>query len=327
MCVVIGLVVLAVSLPLGDCPHHYQSAYAKLSPPLLHPPLRVDPTRSSSMETPPIVAMKRQGIRSRRSTNAKPIAPVVHSRASAMPKVALDKVEHCAIDHSKPGGHSAGNALSEESRGECNDLGGMERLSPIIDTVGGIASALTVGKTDQAVRTAKTYLESLKFNAVKYYWSLAADRAPSDQSEAAANLIPGPSLFDEPERGIDSLKILRQGIEKELAIDETDARNNKFADAETRRKVTQRVVNAQRLIDAIGTDADLDHALAYLAALHSEPQWSDFMNSLTGAVEDAAKIKFEAIQARAKKLGGVQQLTSEDIEGLSFEQIKELRGY
>ena len=95
----------------------------------------------------------------------------------------------------------------------------------------------------------------------------------------------------------------------------------------SRRKVTQRVVNAQRLIDAIGTDADLDHALAYLAALHSEPQWPDFMNSLTGAVEDAAKIKFEAIQARAKKLGGVQQLTSEDIEGLSFEQIKDLRGY
>ena len=37
--------------------------------------------------------------------------------------------------------------------------------------------------------------------------------------------------------------------------------------------------------------------------------------------------KFKAAQAKAEKLGGVDKLTSEDIEGLSGEQLKQLRGY
>jgi hypothetical protein len=36
--------------------------------------------------------------------------------------------------------------------------------------------------------------------------------------------------------------------------------------------------------------------------------------------------KFKAAQAKAK-LSGVDTLTQEDIEGLSYEQIKQLRGY
>ena len=39
-----------------------------------------------------------------------------------------------------------------------------------------------------------------------------------------------------------------------------------------------------------------------------------------------AEVKFKAAQAKAK-LGGVHTLTQKDIDGLSLEQIKELRGY
>ena len=48
---------------------------------------------------------------------------------------------------------------------------------------------------------------------------------------------------------------------------------------------------------------------------------------LTGSVEQEAEVKFKAAQAKAKKLGGPQKLTREDIDGLSSEQIKQLRGY
>ena len=45
-----------------------------------------------------------------------------------------------------------------------------------------------------------------------------------------------------------------------------------------------------------------------------------------GAVGQEAEVKFKAAQAKAK-LGGVHTLTQKDIDGLSLEQIKELRGY
>jgi hypothetical protein len=44
-------------------------------------------------------------------------------------------------------------------------------------------------------------------------------------------------------------------------------------------------------------------------------------------VGTGAEAKFKAAQAKAEKLGGVHKLTSEDIEGLSHEQLKQLRGY
>jgi hypothetical protein len=65
----------------------------------------------------------------------------------------------------------------------------------------------------------------------------------------------------------------------------------------------------------------------YLDALRTEPPWSDFLKKLNNAVVQEAKIKFEAAKARAKKLGGIQKLTRDDIEGLGYEQIKQLRGY
>jgi hypothetical protein len=43
-------------------------------------------------------------------------------------------------------------------------------------------------------------------------------------------------------------------------------------------------------------------------------------------VGQEAEVKFKAAQAKAAKVG-VENLTERDIDGLSFEQIKQLRGY
>jgi hypothetical protein len=45
-----------------------------------------------------------------------------------------------------------------------------------------------------------------------------------------------------------------------------------------------------------------------------------------GPVGQEAEVKFKAAQAKAK-LSGVHTLTQKDIDGLSLEQIKQLRGY
>jgi hypothetical protein len=47
----------------------------------------------------------------------------------------------------------------------------------------------------------------------------------------------------------------------------------------------------------------------------------------TGAVEQGAEFKFKAAEAKARKLGGVHKLTQEDINGLTYDQIRQLRGY
>ena len=46
----------------------------------------------------------------------------------------------------------------------------------------------------------------------------------------------------------------------------------------------------------------------------------------SGTVEQEGEAKFKAAEAKAKR-EGVEALTSEDIDGLSLEQIKKLRGY
>ena len=53
----------------------------------------------------------------------------------------------------------------------------------------------------------------------------------------------------------------------------------------------------------------------------SVPSREDF-----GTVEQEREAKFNAAEAKAKR-EGVEALTSEDIDGLSLEQIKKLRGY
>lgn len=282
---------------------------------------------------PPILA-KRQGARARMPPSAGRNA-LTRPRAGAVHHVMPGKIGHCALVGPKPTdsgkiiGDSGGDALAstdkplEEFRGKCKS--GTGASSPTFETVGGIANALTLGRVDQAVRVAKSYLENIKLNVAKYYWDLATDRVSSDQSEATVDLVPGPSLFDKPEQGISNLKVLRKGIEKELAVDEAYAKSNKLAG--TQRKAHQRILNAHLIIGAIGTDEDLDRVLTYLEALRTEPQWPDFVKMLTVAVEEEAKVKFEAAQTRAIKLGGVQKLTRDDIVGLSYEQIKQLRGY
>lgn len=49
-------------------------------------------------------------------------------------------------------------------------------------------------------------------------------------------------------------------------------------------------------------------------------------NEGSEAVEHEAEAKFRAVEAKAKR-EGVDSLTREDIEGLTPEQLKELRGY
>ena len=109
-----------------------------------------------------------------------------------------------------------------------------------------------------------------------------------------------------------------------MAIDETEAKNAKLA--ETRRKVDERALVARRLVQAIGTDGDLENTLATIKAIQIRREWPDVMTTLTGAMEQKSEAKFKAVQEKSKKIG-VYKLTSEDIEGLTREQIKQLRGY
>jgi hypothetical protein len=48
--------------------------------------------------------------------------------------------------------------------------------------------------------------------------------------------------------------------------------------------------------------------------------------SIGGLAEQEEEAKFEAAQAKAERLG-VENLTQADIDGLSYDQIKRLRGY
>jgi hypothetical protein len=49
--------------------------------------------------------------------------------------------------------------------------------------------------------------------------------------------------------------------------------------------------------------------------------------ALISAVEQGADDKLKAAQAKVEKLGSVDKLTAADIEGLSADQLKQLRGY
>jgi hypothetical protein len=61
--------------------------------------------------------------------------------------------------------------------------------------------------------------------------------------------------------------------------------------------------------------------------LRAKSEWPDVVKLLTDAIEQEAEVKFKAAQAKANQLGGVHKLTRKDIEGLSDEQVKKLRGY
>ena len=119
-------------------------------------------------------------------------------------------------------------------------------------------------------------------------------------------------------QAIAKLKVLRKDVFKELALDEANARNNKFSEA--------RVLSARHLILAIGTDEDLEKALANMDTLRAKSEWPDVVKVLTDALEQEAEVKFKAAHTKANQLGGVHKLTRKDIEGLSDEQVKKLKG-
>jgi hypothetical protein len=59
---------------------------------------------------------------------------------------------------------------------------------------------------------------------------------------------------------------------------------------------------------------------------HARSKMPTSLADRAGTVEQNSEAKFKAAQAKAEKLG-VRTLTKEDIEGLSYAQIKQLRGY
>jgi hypothetical protein len=307
MRVIIALLVLAVSLSLVGCSCPNQAAYAKplLSPQLPHTP-KV-PTKAVAEQSRQAGVVSAEG--SRAKINKVKAAVVVTPEEYRISKHIVERAP--AKAEPKVGLEASPNPPAAEQA--------------LIDTVGSVANALTLGRTDQAVRTAKAYIDNLKANMSLFNRDLATDRLPSEQIEAWIKLVPSVDLFDRPEQDIANLKVLRKGIENELAIEEADAKDNKFA--ETQLKANERALSARRLISTIGTDEDLDHALAYLNTLRTEPQWPDFVKMLNSVAEQEAEAKFKAAQAKAKKLGGPQKLTREDIDGLSSEQMKQLRGY
>jgi hypothetical protein len=64
----------------------------------------------------------------------------------------------------------------------------------------------------------------------------------------------------------------------------------------------------------------------YTSLESADKALKDFRAECKDVVVAGAEDKFKAAQAKAQK-NGVEKLTQEDIEGLSIEQIKKLRGY
>jgi hypothetical protein len=59
----------------------------------------------------------------------------------------------------------------------------------------------------------------------------------------------------------------------------------------------------------------------------ASPRWATVKRGAsTGTVEQDSQARFKVAQAKAAKLG-VHTLTSADIEGLSPDQLKQIRGY
>jgi hypothetical protein len=328
MRVIIAVAVVAFFLPTSGCSYRHQVSYAEPVPPPVLPP-----TKRKSVKLAATMGGKFPEARPR-SRGSDPSVPP----AAVMHYLVLDTAGNCAVVDSKPsagiigdsGGYASLESAKSALKAECKEEVAKkevaaETLPTTLEMVGEIADALNLSKIDQAIRVAKAYMDSLKVKVGTYYQGLAVDRPSSEEIEAALNLVPGTSLFDSPEQGITNLKLLRAEIQKEVVIDETDAKNNGFTEA--RHDVNERLLNARSLIRAIGTDDELANALAYLQTLRTEPKWQDFVKRLNSVVQDEAEVRLKAAEAKAKKLGGPHKLNQEDIEGLSFEQIKQLRGY
>ena len=280
MRVIIAVAVLSVSLSLSGCSYHDQAAYAELLP----SPLVLPPTKASSVKALPLPARKSLEVRSRMPPSGDSSASL--PPAAGMHYLVLDTAGNCAVVDSKPsagiigdsGGYTSFESANSALKAKCKGEVAARTLPTTLEMVGEIADALNLSKTDEAIRAAKAYMDSLKVKVGTHYQGLAVDRLSSEEIEAALNLVPGTSLFDSPEQGITNLKLLRDEIQKEVVIDETDAKNNGFAEA--RQDVNERLLNARNLIRAIGTDDELANALAYLQTLRTEPKWQDFVREL-----------------------------------------------
>jgi hypothetical protein len=58
----------------------------------------------------------------------------------------------------------------------------------------------------------------------------------------------------------------------------------------------------------------------------TSPRWAAVKGKERTAAEQDPQTKFNAAKAKAAKVG-VENLSTEDVEGLSLAQLKELRGY
>lgn len=59
---------------------------------------------------------------------------------------------------------------------------------------------------------------------------------------------------------------------------------------------------------------------------HTSPRWATIKGKERPAPKPDPEAKFKAAQAKAAKVG-VENLSKEDIDGLTLAQLKELRGY
>ena len=92
------------------------------------------------------------------------------------------------------------------------------------------------------------------------------------------------------------------------------------------------------VVDTVGNCAIVDDKPAdgleilgdrdgYASSASADKALKDAKAKCKGVVGTGAQAKLKAAMAKAEKLGGVQKLTRQDIEGLSYEQLKQLRGY
>jgi hypothetical protein len=304
MCVAVSVGVLAASLSLGTCPREALHIVPSAGPLLLAPTNKSQAKPySSSAKTSPIV---RSGL-SRKSK--------VHSINNKSPSLVVLTTSTANKNTPEQGFRDLnhqGQKSKKENEGSIDTFG---------ETIKIMNSSLELGNAKSAVSVAEVYLKRLNVDVGAYYRILAPDRLTSEQADAWANLVPDLGFFANAEQAIANLKVLRQGVEQELSIDETDAKSARADD--TGRKNAERARLGRRIVSSIGTDEDLENALRNIKEIQSKPP---VVKMLSDAIEQQSEINFRAVQEKSNKVG-VYRLTREDIDTLTHEQIKQLRGY
>jgi hypothetical protein len=83
-------------------------------------------------------------------------------------------------------------------------------------------------------------------------------------------------------------------------------------------------MNSPPVQDAKQANVGSEPPLSSSPSALSDDEWNTRV--LSESIESDTEMKFETVRAKAEKVG-VGRLTQADIEGLSFDQIKQLRGY